>query len=47
MWIIFADAAHAAWTWLPIITTIAQALTAVVGLVVAVHRAVRWWLRDR
>lgn len=41
------DAVHTLWTWLPTITTVARAITAVTGMVIAVHRAIRWWRTGR
>jgi hypothetical protein len=42
-----AEAVHTLWTWLPTITTVARAITAVTGAVIAVHRAIRWWRTRR
>lgn len=41
------SAAATLWDWLPAITTAARALTALIGLVFAGHRVVRWWRTRR
>lgn len=40
-------AAAALWDWLPAITTVARAVTALIGLVIAGRRVVRWWRARR
>lgn len=38
---------HCTLEWLPVVTDIAQALTAIVNLTIAVHRLRRWWPTER
>lgn len=38
---------HDILVWLPTITDIAQAFTAVINLTIAVGRLRRWWLTER
>jgi hypothetical protein len=40
-------AAHAVLQWLPIVTTVLRTITSVVGVTIAVHRALRYWRRNR
>jgi hypothetical protein len=47
MWIMLVDGARTVWVWLPAITVIAKAATAVITLAVTTERAVRWWRAGR
>lgn len=43
MWMSLEHAAAMLWDWFPAITTLARGVTALLGLAMAGHRAVRWW----
>ncbi|MBB4912645.1 hypothetical protein [Actinophytocola algeriensis] len=47
MWIELTEAAQTVWTWLPTITNVARAITAVTAAVIGVRRAVRDWRTSR
>jgi hypothetical protein len=49
MWPTILDihSALADWPWLPALTVLARAATALIGLTIATHRAIRYWRTRR